>query len=90
MWKGLYNAGLLSGSGMGCYANGIAALVSMINFIIFITVALQREDLSDFTGRIIIRLCIQQEKHRRIMASRQSFNETFIMPIGEKDNMAGG
>ena len=42
MWKGLYNAGLLSGSGMGCYANAIAALVSMINFIIFITVSKRR------------------------------------------------
>ncbi len=39
MWNGLYRAGLLSGSGMGCYANAIAALVSMLNFIVFMIVA---------------------------------------------------
>lgn len=85
MWKGLYNAGLLSGSGMGCYANAIAALVSMLNFIMFITVS-KRRPLRLLHRRIIIRLCIQQEKHRRIMAADRALMKHFIMPIVKRQH----
>ena len=88
MWKGLYNAGLLSGSGMGCYANAIAALVSMINFIIFITVS-KRRPFKTSTQKNIIRLCIQQEKHRRIMAADRALMKHFIMPIVKRQHGRG-
>lgn len=88
MWKGLYNAGLLSGSGMGCYANAIAALVSMLNFIMFITVS-KRRPLRLLHRRIIIRLCIQQEKHRRIMAADRALMKHFIMPIVKRQHGRG-
>lgn len=38
VWYGFYSAGLLSGSVLGCYVNATAALVSMLNFIIFLII----------------------------------------------------
>lgn len=34
-WYSLYQAGILSGSAIGCFANATAALVSMLNFILY-------------------------------------------------------
>ena len=72
---------------MGCYANAIAALVSMINFIIFITVS-KRRPFKTSTQKNYNK-AIQQEKHRRIMAADRALMKHFIMPM-VKDNMAGG
>ncbi len=39
--------------------------------------------------RIIIRLCIQQEKHRRIMAADRALMKHFIMPIVKRQHGRG-
>ena len=88
MWKGLYNAGLLSGSGMGCYANAIAALVSMINFIIFITVS-KRRPFKTSTQKNYNKAMHTAGKAQKNNGSRQSFNETFYNANSEKTTWQG-
>ena len=83
MWKGLYNAGLLSGSGMGCYANAIAALVSMLNFIMFITVS-KRRPFKTSTQKNYNKAMHTAGKAQKNNGSRQSFNETFYNANSEK------
>ena len=88
MWKGLYNAGLLSGSGMGCYANAIAALVSMINYIIFITVS-KRRPFKTSTQKNYNKAMHTAGKAQKNNGSRQSFNETFYNANSEKTTWQG-
>lgn len=88
MWKGLYNAGLLSESGMGCYANAIAALVSMINFIIFITVS-KRRPFKTSTQKNYNKAMHTAGKAQKNNGSRQSFNETFYNANSEKTTWQG-
>ena len=85
MWQGLYNAGLLSGSGMGCYANAIAALVSMLNFIVFMIVS-RKIPYKSSTQKNFNKAMYTAKKaeKNRTDAKRTSFNEKLYNANSEK------
>lgn len=85
MWQGLLNAGLLSGSVLGCYANAVAALVSMLNFIIFIII-FKKGPAKNSAQRNFNKAMRTAKKAERAKNSgrKSSFNETFYNTNSER------
>lgn len=83
MWQGLYSAGLLSGSGMGCYANAIAALVSMLNFIMFMIIS-KKSVYKTTTQRNFNKAMYTAKKADNNRNGRKSLNETIYNANSEK------
>ncbi|MGN0327840.1 MAG: hypothetical protein ACI4D4_02540 [Lachnospira sp.] len=85
VWGSLYSAGLLSPSGMGCYANAIAALVSMLNFIVFMIIfkkgRTKNSAQRNFNKAMKTAKKAQQNREN---GKRPSFNETFYNANSEK------
>lgn len=64
IWQGLYNMGLLSGSVSSCYVNATCALVSMLNFIVFLLITFKGAGKSD-TQRNFQRAARQAQRAKK-------------------------
>lgn len=78
VWYSLYQAGILSGSAIGCFANATAALVSMLNFITYFIIFKKSAPKSS-TQRNFNKAMKTAKK-----AQRKSFNETIYNANSEK------
>lgn len=82
VWYGLYNMGLLAGSVYYCYVNATCALVSMLNFLVFLLITFKKPARTA-TQRNYQKM---QKTARKAQKNQQrpSFNEKFYNANSEK------
>jgi hypothetical protein len=67
LWLALYRVGILSGSAYNCYVNATCALVSMLNFIVFLIITLKGNKRTDTQRNFAKaqRTAARAQKHRQ-------------------------
>ncbi|MGN0317040.1 MAG: hypothetical protein ACI4E1_03790 [Lachnospira sp.] len=90
VWQGLYYAGILSGSIIGCLANSTAALVSMLNFLFYFFIFKRRPGKNSTQKNFnkAMRTAKKAQKnnmeHMNSQVHKESFNERFYNANSEK------
>lgn len=82
VWYGLYNMGLLAGSVYYCYVNATCALVSMLNFLVFLLITFKKpaRTATQRNYQKMQKMAKKAQKNQQ----RPSFNEKFYNANSEK------